>query len=338
MRLGVAVADNWDFFQEIYAGLQASYPTRLFAYSPRTSGLFHERINRFRFERELASLLAASDVALFEWASNLLTAATRQPKRCAIVTRLHRYELYQWADRVNWDAVDRVILVSTAKQREFCDRYPAHSAKTVVINPAVNLQKFAYGHKPFAGNIGILCHLTPRKRVYDLILAFAELAHYDERLRLHIAGGPIEGFTDYYRSLHYIVGQLGLQDRVMFYGHVEDAWNWYRMIDVFVSMSYSEGLQVAPMEAMACGCYTLAHHWEGAEELVPSESLFLSDCQFQRKVLAYCEQPEAHKEEQALAMREWATEHFDIHKTINQFRQTIDCTAREWQKKDRRIG
>ncbi len=335
MRLGVAVDDNWDFFHEIYANLQAQYQTRLFQHQRLQSGPFHDRINGYLFQRRMAAFLAASDVTLFEWAGNLLAGASRLPKRCAMVTRLHRYELYHWSRLINWDVLDRIILVSQAKQREFSAVFPEQAAKTVVIGPAIALDKFQLWTKPFAGNIGILCHMTPRKRVYDLILAFAEVAVEDSSLHLHIGGDPIAGHADYWQALHYLVAQLGLSARVTFYGKVVDSWHWYRQIDIFVSMSYSEGLQVTPMEAMACGCYTLAHHWDGADELVPPDNLFVSERQLQHKLLAYCALPEPARQAQAAAMRDWACAHFDVRQTIAQFHNTIDCAAQEWRQTNR---
>jgi glycosyltransferase involved in cell wall biosynthesis len=98
-----------------------------------------------------------------------------------LVTRLHRYEMYQWADHIQWDRVDRVILVSRAKEREFAERFPDHAGKVVVIPEAISLQRFQPHSKPFGGDMGILCHLSPRKRVYELILAFSEISRRHRR-------------------------------------------------------------------------------------------------------------------------------------------------------------
>lgn len=335
MKLGIAIEETWDFFREIYASLETSYETRLFKRRRLRGGPMHSRINRWLFDADLRSFLAANDVVFFEWASELLVAASHKPKHCGIVTRLHRYELYQWADRVNWDAVDRIILVSKAKQGAFNARFPAQAAKTVVSSPSTSLEKFAFRRNSFGGNIGILCHLTPRKRVYELILAFSEMLAEEPGLRLHIAGGAPASYGDYSEALHYLVRRLKLEDKVAFYGNVAAPWEWYPQIDIFISNSYSEGLQVAPMEAMACGCCTLSHHWEGAEELVPSDHLFLTDREMQRKVLDFCALPEADKLAQAQAMREWACTHFDIRQTIADVRRVIDETYAA-QQGDRR--
>lgn len=327
MRLGIAIEDTWDFFNEIYADLAGRYTTQLFKRRALKSGPMHVRINRMLLERDMGAFLASNDVAFFEWASGLLVTASHLPKRCGIVTRLHRFELYDFADRINWEVVDRVILVSQAKQREFAARFPAHAAKTVVASPSTSLEKFTFAPKPFTGEIGILCHMTPRKRVYDLILTFYDLLQQEPNLRLHVAGGRHVAFADYYEAMQFVVRKLGIQEKVIFYGNVKETWDWYHKIDLFISNSYSEGLQVAPMEAMASGCPCFSHHWDGAEELVPADRLFVTEGELQRKVLAYCALPEVAKQEQRAAARAWACEKFDIRQTIVDIRGVVEDVA-----------
>jgi glycosyltransferase involved in cell wall biosynthesis len=145
--------------------------------------------------------------------------------------------------------------------------------------------------KEYKRDIGILCHLTPRKRVYELILAFYELCHLKQGFHLHIGGGRHDRFGDYYTALYALVTKLNLIDQVTFYGHVTDPQVWYQKIDIFISNSYSEGLQVSPMEAIASGCYSLSHHWDGADELIPSDALFFSERELVEKICLYDEMP-----------------------------------------------
>lgn len=327
MKLGVVIEETWDFFNELYADFNTRYETRLFARRALKSGPFHSRINNALLRRDMQSFLAANDVVFFEWASELLVLASHLPKRCPIVTRLHRYELYQWADRINWDAVDRIILVSEAKRREFTARFPNQAHKIAVIPVGVDLQKFGYFPRAFAPgdrvNIGILCHLAPRKRVYELILAFSELAYQHPLLHLHIAGGAGAAFRDYEEALHYLVEQLGLRARVTFYGNVKETWDWYPKIDIFVSNSFSEGLQVAPMEAMAMGCWVLSHHWHGADELVPAENLYLTDGELAAKISTYLSLSPAAKQAVAQGMRQRALDLFAVYDKIPRINQVI---------------
>ena len=74
-------------------------------------------------------------------------------KTCGIVTRLHRYEMYQWVDQVNWEAVDKVILVSQAKRQEFSARFPQFAGKVVVIPEATSLEKFQFYSRSHSAGI-----------------------------------------------------------------------------------------------------------------------------------------------------------------------------------------
>jgi glycosyltransferase involved in cell wall biosynthesis len=324
MKLGVAVGDTWDFFYEIYDELCAHHETTLFNRRSIRSPFFYERINRYVFKRDLDSLLSQNDVVFFEWANELLVAASHLPKTCGIVTRLHRYEMYQWVDQVNWENVDKIILVSEAKRDEFVQRFPAYEEKAVAIMGAISLEKFSFRPGPYQRNIGILCHISPRKRVYELILDFYELTKINPDFHLHIGGGPHPGHDDYFAAVQELVRDLKLEKRVTFYGPVTNTQDWLHSIDIFVSNSYSEGLQVALMEAMASGCYCLSHHWAGAEEQLPPENLFYSGNELQHKILAFDECPEVEKHTMRSRMRELAVEHNDVNRSKQQIRELVE--------------
>ncbi len=326
LRLGVVSEETWDFLTPLFDTFARRYRTAVF--QRRTIGLpvFNARVNRAVLRRDLRAFLRANDVVFFEWASELLAAATRLPKVARMIARLHRYELYEWADRIDWDPVDTIIVVSEAKRREFTTRFPRQAAKVVVSYPSVALDRFcpAVGERTFAGDIGTLCHLTPRKRVYDLILAFAELTEDGHDFRLHIGGGRRPGAGDYYLALHQLVAALRLADRVVFYDHVVDTPAWYRQLDIFVSNSYSEGLQVAAIEAMASGCYCLAHRWDGAEELLPSRELFTTGRELREKILAYARAPAPEQRAYRARMRQIACDKFDLRRAVEQICDRIE--------------
>lgn len=327
MKLGIAVKDTWSFFAEIYEDLKACYETSLFSPRQIRAPLISRRVNDVLFRRDLRSFLRANDVAFFEWGSDFLAAASHLPRTCGIVTRIHRYELYTWADQVNWDAVDRIILVSRAKQREFSARFPAHAARTEVIYEAVSLDRFQPVPRPFGPAIGTLCHLTPRKRVYELILAFSELARHEPAARLHIGGGPKPRFMDYHAALHGLTRGLGIQDKVVFYGNVADPAAWYRNIDIFVSNSYSEGLQVAAIEAMASGCMVFSHRWDGADELLPDDCLYYTDSELVQRIRDYCAGAEPERQRRRDALQQDARQRFSLDVTKARIRQAIDEVA-----------
>ena len=328
IRLGVVNPETWDFFQELFEYFGSRFQTRLFERRPIRLPVLRTRAERYLLRRDLNRFLRQNDVVFFEWASDLLALASHLPKSARIITRLHRWELYAWADAVNWDAVDRIILVSEAKRREFAERFPGHRHKIEVVPESIDLGRFPYVERSSAGTLGTLCHLRPRKRVYDLILTFSELLRENPQLRLHIGGNPVPEQMDYYTSLRSLAKRLDLNGTVRFEGFVERPWEWYRKVDVFVSNSYSEGLQVSPMEAMASGCYTLVHRWEGAEELVPSEYLYFSDRELREKVLEFCSAPEARRQELREHQRSIVAERFNIAVNRQRIGNMIDELGR----------
>jgi glycosyltransferase involved in cell wall biosynthesis len=166
--------------------------------------------------------------------------------------------------------------------------------------------------------------------VYEAILDFYELVQQRDDYHLHVGGGRHELHGDYYQAMHALVQRLGLDDRVTFYDNVTDAHNWYANIDIFLSNSYSEGLQLAPMEAMASGCYTLSHYWEGADELLPEENLFFTGAQLRQKILEYSDLPETEKQRRQQALRSIVCEKFDIERIKVQIRQLVEEVGRAW--------
>ena len=164
LRVGVINEETWGFFNEIYNDLTTHYRTSVFYRREFKLPIFHTRINRLILHRDLQNFMKKNDVVFFEWASGLLVTATHLKKYCPIITRLHRYEMYQWVDRINWNAVDRVILVSKTMQGEFIERFPDQAEKTIVAPPSTSLEKFNYVQKTYHGDIGVSVALNAKEK------------------------------------------------------------------------------------------------------------------------------------------------------------------------------
>jgi len=333
LKVGVAIEETWAFFNEIYADLQKNYTVSLFERKTKNFPILTERVNRYYFDRSLQSLLQKNEVVFFEWASELLAAASQLPKVCGIVARLHRYELYRWIDRINWDAVDHLILVTDAKRNEFLSYAPQMASRVSVIPEAISLERFTPYAKAFTGDIGTLCSLIPRKRIYELILAFSELSKDHPELRLHIGGPEREIFSEYAQALYRLVERLELQDRIKFYGKVTHPENWYQNLDIFISNSYSEGLQVALLEAMASGVYCLSHSWEGAEEILPQDQLYFSERELIEQVNRYLHFTEGQRADAKARLVASVAGRSNIQDTILAIRDVIDRVGSSWRER-----
>jgi len=327
MKLGVCIEETWAFFEQVYAEFEQYHQVSLFEPRQANPPLLKGRINQWLAARDLQAFLGSNHVVFFEWASRYLEAATRLPKTCGIVARMHRYEMYQWADKIDWEKVDRLIVVSQAKREEFSTLFPEHADRVVVIPEAISLDRFNLIEKPFRGDLGILCHLSPRKRVYELIITFAELVERGNDLHLHIGGAAHGRFPDYEPAVRALVQKLGIQEQITFYGKVTDASAWYANIDMFISNSFSEGLQVSPMEAIASGCYCISHWWDGADELLPVENLYLTDTQLIEKIETFYSTSENDQRERQRQLYARIADKFNIDAIKVLIREQVEETA-----------
>lgn len=324
MRIGIAIEETWAFFQEIYEDLQKHHQVRLYERKTSSLPVFRTRLKRYLSDQGLQNFLRENDIVFFEWASELLAAASHLPKTCAIVTRLHRYEMYRWVDKINWDAVDRIILVTDAKKAEFSARFPEQASKVIVIPEAVSLERFHPFEKTTRGDIGTICNLIPRKRVYELILAFYELHKTRTDLHLHIGGPEHDFYREYSAALYSLVKRLDIAGEVTFYGRIAEPEIWYHNLDIFVSNSYSEGLQVALLEAMASGIFSLSHAWEGAEELLPADCLFHSEKELVEKITHYLDKSSEDQQQLKQQMVRQVAGKSDMQYTIQSIRSLLE--------------
>ena len=102
--------------------------------------------------------------------------------------------------------------------------------------------------------------LSARKSQPVLIRALRELP---ERARLVLAGSGA-GETE----CRALAGQLGLEDRILFPGHVGNVGDWYAMADAVATASRIEGLPFNVMEAMVLRKPVVASRVKGHEDLI----------------------------------------------------------------------
>jgi glycosyltransferase involved in cell wall biosynthesis len=89
--------------------------------------------------------------------------------------------------------------------------------------------------------------MRPQKKLDDLIWAFSMIQDESTRLALVGDGPRREQLEEYCRS-------LGIEDRVEFFGYVENPYKYMGSASVFVLSSGWEGFGNVLVEAMACGC------------------------------------------------------------------------------------
>jgi len=314
MKIGVVVAQGFRLhFHDVERILRSRHTVDELVVPVWPIQLMSERGNRILLGRALIDFLRHNDLVFFEWGEEYFVRATQLPKTAAIVVRIHLHELWDFAPRADWAKVDRVILVSHAMERKLLERYPALAGRAFVVHNGVDLRKFTYRQRPFRGVIGTLSRIEPHKRIDGLIAALHQLLQRGHDLTLRIGGAWTEPrYQRYADEVMLLVKRLGLEDRVFFDGFITDTAGWLQALDIFVTNSISEGLQVALLEAMASGCYCLSNIWDGAEEALPPEQLYTSEIELVEKIEAYAALPPESQAARQEQMRRLAEARFDI--------------------------
>jgi N-acetyl-alpha-D-glucosaminyl L-malate synthase BshA len=108
-------------------------------------------------------------------------------------------------------------------------------------------------------------HLEAFKGIYELIDAFCKVKGKINNLKLMIIG---EGHEE--QKVKEKVSELELDNFIIFTGKIspEVIQNFYQMADIFVLPSYTEGLPLVVIEAMACGLPVIVSNVGGIPEIV----------------------------------------------------------------------
>ena len=115
--------------------------------------------------------------------------------------------------------------------------------------------------RDYAANLLFVGRIAPNKRQDDLVKIFYYYHQIEPRSRLLLVGRAWDPAQRYLAGLRGLVDHLGLQDAVVFTGHVPfaDMVTYYRIADVFVCMSEHEGFGKPLIESMYFDVPLIAH-------------------------------------------------------------------------------
>jgi glycosyltransferase involved in cell wall biosynthesis len=208
------------------------------------------RIKKFR--KTLSNLNAPVVMSLLADTNLYVLGATRNMNCRVVVSERNDPDLQQIAPE--WQSLRQLlyreadaVTSNSIGVLEKLSRYvPAEKLK-LLPNPVVVreiLEEGTQRERRFV-SVGRLVH----QKGFDLLLAaFARIANEVPGWTLHLAGdGPSRS------SLAAQAEQLGVADRVTFYGHVKNPVALLQSGRVFVLPSRFEGMPNALLEAMACG-------------------------------------------------------------------------------------
>lgn len=315
-KIGI-VCNDWKFFKNKFEALKNNYDVKAFR-QPKTNILI-ERYQNFLYRKHLLRLMKWSDLTFFEFANEPLVVASHLKKVSKIVVRLHRYEVFSWADKVDWEKIDQIVLVCDAMRKRFLNKFPSLKNKTVVIYNDIDTNIFIPINRNLNNAIGIAGAIIPRKRVYELILTFYELQKHLPDIKLRICGSSMSDNEEYYVNTKELVTKLNLKEKVFFDGHfenVDELVKWYNQIDILICNSYHESFHYTSHEAMSCGQYVLSHFWDGADEFFDDDQIYLTDRELINKVQSFYSLDEKNRHELSKKMRQEIIDKYDSKKLV----------------------
>lgn len=222
-------------------------------------------------ESEMKSLLEWCDLAWFEWCDQLVIAASKMPKKCKMICRLHSYEVFSDMPRqVDWSKIDHLVLVSDAVKELLSYNFSVPCPITVIHN-GVDLDKFTIPQNKRPGKrICSIGYINYKKNPALLLYCFKAIHEYDPGYTFHLAGEHQDARIQVYFA--HLLPRLNIP--VHFDGWVENVPAYMRDKDFVISTSLFESFHYSIAEGMAAGVLPLIHDWLGADQLYPKQYVF----------------------------------------------------------------
>lgn len=184
-------------------------------------------------------------------------------------TRMDDYRLWKVLTRLS----QKVVLVAENLRQELIENDLPKGKLETIIN-GVDFQKIEKSSKECRESwgingtdliIGIVARLSAVKNHYLLLQALSNLKKDGScaNIKLAIVGDGPERF-----NLEEKVSQLNLSGSVIFFGAQNAALSFYNLFDIFVLPSFSEGISMTLLEALACKVPVVASRVGGNAEVV----------------------------------------------------------------------
>lgn len=168
--------------------------------------------------------------------------------------------------------------------------------------------------------------MNKRKGIDSLIRSFIQIHQENPQSQLLLVGPrDKESYGDYAATLDRMIQELGIASAVTFTGEVTNVADYLRCADVYVMASYSEGLGLGMLEAMACGLPCVVMELSGITDMVfDTDSGIVvhnrDETEFARQVIQLFQNPNLA---QSLGQSNWRRiqQSFDIRQRALKFRE-----------------
>jgi glycosyltransferase involved in cell wall biosynthesis len=226
--------------------------------------------------KDLIQVIQWADLVWSQWSNEPLINISKQNFKATLVTHIHSYEILmpQLIKNVEWNRVDGIIFVSD-HIRENANRLWSQEIKNVTqttIYNSVDLSEYPFRYVLPGKNIGYVGYINHKKGVGLLLQCIKAIVDFDPEYNFHIAGSFQETRFEVY--MRHMIEQMGIKDKIVFHGWVENIPDWLKTMNYIISTSPWEGCPMNVIEAMACGIKPLIHNWQGAKDLFPEKYVF----------------------------------------------------------------
>ncbi len=256
------------------------------------------QLPEFKDIDQMYEVMKTSDISWFEWCTNMVVEASKLPKVCKNIVRLHRFEAYcDWPTQVQWENIDVLITVGNSFVKDaLLEQVPDIENRTrlVTIPNGVNLDKLKFIDRPRGKNLACVGYLNMRKNPMFLLQCMQKLHYIDPEYKLFFAGVFQDPMLEQY--VRHIVQELKLTDVVFFDGWQENVNSWLQDKHYIVSCSIGESQGMGLLEGMACGLKPVIHNFPGANQIFPSEFLFDISEEFCEQIRSVSYEPRRYRE------------------------------------------
>jgi len=272
---------------------------------------------------DLLEQIRDSDITFIDWADPTLIEMSRGLKTGKIITRLHSYEFFEgYTDYVNWDNIDKLILVNHSLDNMLRYRQSISSKKIKVIYHGIDANKFIIkSDRKKTNRVGIAGYINYKKDPSFAMCCFDAIYNSCPNLNFVWAGQH----QDLRYHLEFINSMSKVRFPLKFESWQTDMNEWLNSCDYILSSSIFESCHLSILEGMACGVFPLVRSWRGAENIYPSHSLFTTPQMVAQKV--YMNENNnifgGNREETMELHREWVKQYFPIEREIEQIDKVI---------------
>lgn len=259
---------------------------------------FQARLSSSCDTQEMFNLLQWCDVAWFEWCTDELVAASRAPKTCHIIARLHHEEAYgDLPTQVRWENVDVLL---TPGQSAVVDvltaRVPQLPELTTIMPVPVGIDTEAIAFRARSAGTNLVCldDLTPAANPIGLLQAFAELHLLDPAYSLHLTGRIDDECIAH--SVRDFIDAMGLTAAIHFSPYPADLDAYLAEKHYVISARHAMGQPVEVMQAMAAGLKPIVYAFPGCGEFLREAWTWRTPEELCRRVLDEAYRPAEYRQ------------------------------------------